>query len=102
MCCYDACLSSPVCCYDVWLSLPVCCLVLQADRSDDVCCLCMKQFRLFVRKLPCQRCQNYVCSNCYQHKIIIPPDTKRKALACDGCFGMSQEWQLYVANKYKI
>jgi hypothetical protein len=91
------------CCYSLLL---FCCVlicsnmcVLQVEPHEGHCIMCMQLFRMFNRKNQCPRCLHDVCGDCMSHKIYVPP---RKVAVCDGCYGLSQEYQQHVASKYKV
>jgi len=59
--------------------------VWQPDGDVSHCPLCQVEFSIFVRRHHCRSCGKVVCSNCSQHKLILPIDSLKQRV-CDTCY----------------
>lgn len=56
------------------------------------CHLCMRAFSFFNRSQRCPMCLDDMCGKCITRKVGIPA-TKRKAKICDGCYGLTKQFE---------
>ena len=60
--------------------------------TAERCPLCLREYNVFRRRVTCRQCNTEVCGKCLDHKVD-------KRNVCDGCFGLSKEYEQEVLKQ---